>query len=789
MGDADPSGVEEPIQACREALARLAPDALADVLYSPAGRVTLAPLGAPEGQAELFHRLGVGYERRRLGDREENAEIALRAFRQALADTDRETDALNWAVEAARLGGAFLSRRAGEDQEDVVRGISFMTEAWKVFAAEGDAPRGVSAAMNVANAYLLVTGDERPAAVQTAIGLFDAVLQVRRREIDPIAWASTTVSLANAHMIPAAAPGAEGPQRARELLEDVLTEPALAREPGLRAEALFHLGEAYQALPDGDRAANIRSAAEAFQGALDVLPATAPTSLRGMATARLGRLWFEEGRWAKAALLLPQAIEIETGILEVAVYEGGRRAHAPSDLHSRYAYCLLRRERYDEALVAVEAGKTRLIALAQALTAARLGALDADLREAIEHERQSIRDLQNQREDEGKRSRFSMRLDDASFVAALAEAHGRLARLLAEARERRPGLDLDGLSAPEILALIPEDGALVAPVITSKGTAVLVVPHGATRVTARHVLRFDRFTTDDLAALLDEISDETEAAIEAVTRALWAQLAGRIAGRLRRLGARRVLLLPQGGLGLLPIHSAWREVAGRRRYLADEFEVTYAPSAYALDTARRTASTPSAPTALVAAVSRYPELEDIPSVLDEARAVAGLFGTKPLLDAEATTATILARAPDAGYLHLACHGDFAWGADPLGSTLYLAGDEPLRLSDVIGRLDLASTRLVTLSACDSGIFESGESPDEFIGLTAGFMQAGATGVLGTLWSVDDESTRLLVERFYRNHLSGGLEPAAALREAQHWLRNQGGYDHPYHWAAFTYNGA
>ncbi|MBU0492440.1 MAG: CHAT domain-containing protein [Chloroflexi bacterium] len=64
--------------------------------------------------------------------------------------------------------------------------------------------------------------------------------------------------------------------------------------------------------------------------------------------------------------------------------------------------------------------------------------------------------------------------------------------------------------------------------------------------------------------------------------------------------------------------------------------------------------------------------------------------------------------------------------------------------------------------------------------TAGFIQAGVPGVIGTLWPVDDISTALLMERFYVNHLRGDpdeeldtrspLPPAEALRRAQIWLR-------------------
>ena len=140
--------------------------------------------------------------------------------------------------------------------------------------------------------------------------------------------------------------------------------------------------------------------------------------------------------------------------------------------------------------------------------------------------------------------------------------------------------------------------------------------------------------------------------------------------------------------------------------------------------------------------------------------------------------------------------------------------------EIISELDLRSTFLVTLSACETGISDIFRSPNEYIGLPAGFLQAGAPAIISCLWSVDDRSTSLLMVRFYRNHLTNGMSGPAALREAQLWLReatcdeieefsdrflqtaqikplevfigkkiDERPYENPHFWAGFTYNGA
>jgi CHAT domain-containing protein len=93
----------------------------------------------------------------------------------------------------------------------------------------------------------------------------------------------------------------------------------------------------------------------------------------------------------------------------------------------------------------------------------------------------------------------------------------------------------------------------------------------------------------------------------------------------------------------------------------------------------------------------------------------------------------------------------------------------------VGRLlenqgSLGRPRLVVLSACETGLYDIERNPDEFVGLPATFMQVGAAGVVGSLWQVDDLATALLMAKLYDLHLGGGLEPPAALRQAQVWLR-------------------
>ena len=92
--------------------------------------------------------------------------------------------------------------------------------------------------------------------------------------------------------------------------------------------------------------------------------------------------------------------------------------------------------------------------------------------------------------------------------------------------------------------------------------------------------------------------------------------------------------------------------------------------------------------------------------------------------------------------------------------------------------------IVVLSACDTALGREirGEG---LVGLTQGFLYAGAESLIVSLWQVPDRGTAELMTRLYRNMLTDGLTPAAALREAQLSLRNDRRWSDPYFWSAFT----
>jgi CHAT domain-containing protein len=130
-------------------------------------------------------------------------------------------------------------------------------------------------------------------------------------------------------------------------------------------------------------------------------------------------------------------------------------------------------------------------------------------------------------------------------------------------------------------------------------------------------------------------------------------------------------------------------------------------------------------------------------------------------------------------------------------------DDGILTAEEIGFLPLGGAQLVVLSACESGLGESAGG-EGLLGIQRAFQVAGARTTIATLWKVNDEATRRIMEEFYRNYLEREMSPLEALRAAQLWALNNPqlvarGADSPadaamtsrlppQFWAAFTLSG-
>ncbi|MFM6271784.1 MAG: CHAT domain-containing protein, partial [Dolichospermum sp.] len=88
-------------------------------------------------------------------------------------------------------------------------------------------------------------------------------------------------------------------------------------------------------------------------------------------------------------------------------------------------------------------------------------------------------------------------------------------------------------------------------------------------------------------------------------------------------------------------------------------------------------------------------------------------------------------------------------------------------------LRLNKCRLITLSACETGLIDLNSISDEYIGLPSGFLFAGSPSVVSSLWTVDDLSTSFLMIKLYEILFDENQQVSVpvALKQAQNWLQN------------------
>lgn len=353
-------------------------------------------------------------------------------------------------------------------------------------------------------------------------------------------------------------------------------------------------------------------------------------------------------------------------------------------------------------------------------------------------------------------------------IDEIRQARDELDGVIAEIQQV-PGFE-NFLAAPTMsdIVLAAGDEPLVYLVPATPGGVALVVLDGQVDSVA-----LSGMTTDAVAAVVSDFLEAHAAGgdcLETTTRWLWDEVMAPVAARLA--GQQAVVLVAGGHLGLLPLHAAWRPdplAPTLRRHLLDDLAVRYVPNARALISARALASSPPGPLVVVTDPPRTQRLRRLTKTAVEAEAaLAGFAGSAgPVAGTAATSAAVAEALAGAGTAHFACHGVAELGR-PLDSRLLLAGDEDLRLRDLLAmRLRL---RLAVLSACET-LPPGTDLPDEVVSLPTGLLQAGVGGVVASMWAVPDRATAMLMIEFYRGWRWLGLAPAEALRRAQQWLRD------------------
>jgi CHAT domain-containing protein len=283
---------------------------------------------------------------------------------------------------------------------------------------------------------------------------------------------------------------------------------------------------------------------------------------------------------------------------------------------------------------------------------------------------------------------------------------------------------------------------------------------------------------DDVMVFRKLIETPGSASFMDASRKLYKRLFQPIEGSL---GKRSLIIVPHGILHYLPMNA----LHDGHGYLIDRYSISMMPSASALKYLSKRKADKNGGILIFGNPDLGDAKLDLTHAEQEARDVAGIRPkSKVLIRKEATETALRQYGNDYSYLHFATHGQFN-PESPLQSALLLAPDSQYNgiLSvNKIYSLNLALD-LVTLSACETGLSKIANG-DDLVGLTRGFLYAGSSSIVASLWKVDDLATAELMTRFYRE--LDRTDKREALRTAQ--LETKKKYPHPYYWASFQLTG-
>lgn len=327
----------------------------------------------------------------------------------------------------------------------------------------------------------------------------------------------------------------------------------------------------------------------------------------------------------------------------------------------------------------------------------------------------------------------------------------------------------------ELQTYLPKDEALIEYYYRGKDMYVFVLSDGrlyAAKLDSKHL-------TEDVQEFRKQLEDPGSTRFMESSRQLYDRLFKPIESQVNQ---KNLTIVSHGILHYLPFNA----LHDGKDFLIDKYSIRVMPSA---STMKYLVSKKASKERGIL-VFGNPDLGDSrfdlafagKEALDVAKTKSK---SKVFLRKDATVGAFAKYAGSFSYIHLATHGRFD-PASPLKSALLLspkAGSDGMLTADKLYSLELDAD-LVTLSACETGLSKIANG-DDLVGLTRGFLYAGSSSIVASLWKVDDLATAQLMTRFYRELDKSNKREA--LRTAQ--LETRKTYAHPYYWASFQLTGS
>ncbi|MEH2442152.1 CHAT domain-containing protein, partial [Nostoc sp.] len=738
------------------------------------------------------NNLANAYWDRIKGDRAENIEIAIAALTAALTVYTREALPFEWAGTQNNLANAYRDRIKGDRADNIEIAIAALTAALTVYTREALPFEWAATQNNLANAYSYRIKGDKAENIEIAIAAYTAALTVRTKEALPIDWAMTQYNLANAYRERIKGDKAENIENAIASHTAALTVYTREALPQAWAGTQNNLANAYSYRIKGDKAENIEIAIASHTAALTVytreaLPqAWAETlSMRGIAHQDTNKFDLAYNDFKSAIITVESLRE------EIVSGEESKRKQAEhfNQVYSRMVEVCLELDKITEAIEYVERSKTRNL-----------------VEQILERDSKTI--FPSEVFTQLEKYRDEIAVGQYQIQNGKAENPKVLAQHLQELRQQRNELQNQylpvgyGFKFDSFQSSLDEHTAIIEwYILNDKILAFIVTKQG--EVTVWQSQPEDRQALGNWRnEYLQNYYGQKDQWLNNLGKAL-KELASilHIDKILTQIPKHcdKLILIPHRFLHLFPLHAIpINQNSENSCCLLDLFAggVSYAPSCQLLQQVQQR----KRPDFQSLFAIQNPT-EDLNYTDLEVQVIQRYFNTSNILKKTAATLTAINNSDLNTYhcTHFSCHGYFNL-TNASKSALILANapiaDTPtkpnserylnLRVGethdlekcltlDKILALKLEKCRLVTLSACETGLIDFQNTSDEYIGLPSGFLLAGSPSVVSSLWKVDDLSTSFLMIKFYENLFKlGRLEAgdiAIALKQAQNWLRN------------------
>ncbi|MEH2354629.1 CHAT domain-containing protein, partial [Nostoc sp.] len=639
--------------------------------------------------------------------------------------------------------------------------------------------------------YSRIKGD-RADNIEQAIAAYTAALTVRTREALPIDWAATQNNLGLAYYSRIKGDRADNIENAIAALTSALTVHTREALPIDWAMTPNNLANVYSERIKGDRADNIENAIAALTSALTVytreaLPIDWAETMWG-----LGSAYQNANQFSKAYNTFESAIAtIESLREEIVSGEESKRKQAEqfNQVYSRMVEVCTELNKITEAIEYVERSKTRNL-----------------VEQILERDSKTIFPLEVFTQLEKYRDEIAV--GQYQIQNGKAENPKVLAQHLQQLRQQRNELQNRylpigyGFKFDSFQASLDEHTAIIEwYILNDKILAFIVTKKGEVTVYQSQ--------PEDQQVLYDWVNQYLQNYYNQKDQ--WLNNLGKALKELASIlhideiliqipkHYDQLILIPHQFLHLFPLHAIpVNQNSENSSCLLDLFAggVSYAPSCQLLQQVQQR----KRPDFQSLFAIQNPT-EDLNYTDLEVQVIQSYFNTSNVLKKTAATLTAINNTDLNTYhcTHFSCHGSFNL-TNPGNSALILAeafiADTPTKPDserylnlragetydlekcltlDKIFTLKLEKCRLVTLSACETGLIDFQNTSDEYIGLPSGFLLAGSPSVVSSLWKVDDLSTSFLMIKFYENlftldNLEAG-DIAIALKQAQIWLRN------------------